>query len=142
MARDSICVAVPAAHPLAHADAILPTDLVLYPLILFSAESDLGAGSLIDQFVYTLARHCIAFRAQSLGTMLTLVALGHGIGLVGSAQVAGTRRRDVVLRPISGAAPVLTTYVLHSNCGVSEPLGAFIELARELSSADSTAEPS
>jgi DNA-binding transcriptional LysR family regulator len=141
VARDAICAVVPVAHPLVHVEVALPADLVRHPLILFSAESDLGAGSEIENFVDTLGRPHIAFRASSLGTMLTLVALGHGIGLVGSSQLTGIKRRDVVARPISGVAPSLTTYVLHSNCGVSEPLDAFIEFARELlSNADSTAE--
>lgn len=143
VSRDVMCVAVSAAHPLVHTESILPTDLVRYPLILFSAEADLGAGSQIDNFVDTLARPYIAFRANSLGTMLTLVGLGHGIGLVGSAQMAGVKRRDVVFRPLGSAVPSLTTYVLHSDSGVSEPLETFIALARELlASADSPAAPS
>lgn len=135
--RDAICVAVPAAHPLVQADAVSPTDLARYPLILFSDESDLGAGFQVEHFRDTLTRANVAFRANSLGTLLTLVGLGHGVGLVGTAQATATRRRYVVLRPISGTAPTLTTYVLHSNCGVSKPLEAFIEFAREqLSRAD------
>lgn len=140
IARGAICAVIPAAHPLAQAEVISPTDVARYSLILFSAESDLGAGSQLDNFVYALGRPRIIFRANSLGTMLTLVALGHGIGLVGSAQMAGIKRRDVMLRTISGAAQPLETYVLHSACGLSEPLEAFIELARELLSEDSTAE--
>ena len=138
IAHDRICAAVPAPHPLARAAPIVTADLARYPLILFSGESDLGAGSQIDHFVDTFTRPYIAFRANSLGTMLTLVALGHGIGLVGSAQAAAATRRDVVLRPID-TAPPLTTYVLHSTRGVSQPLECFIEFARErFSSADST----
>jgi DNA-binding transcriptional LysR family regulator len=138
VAHDRICAAVPVAHPLAHAQAVLPTDLARYPLIMFSAESDLGSGIQVDHFVDTFTLPYIAFRANSLGTMLTLVALGHGIGLVGSAQAASTARRDVVIRPFNAAVP-LTTYVLHSNGGVSEPLGSFIEFAREqFSICDST----
>jgi len=138
VAHDQICAAVSAAHPLSHTCAVLPADLVRYPLILFSAESDLAAGFEIDHFVNTLTRPCVAFRANTLGTMLTLVALGHGIGLVGSAQATAAVRRDIVLRPIE-AAPPLTTYVLHSNGEVSAPLGDFIEFAREhFSNADST----
>jgi DNA-binding transcriptional LysR family regulator len=138
IASDVICAVVPIEHPLAHATTALPTALTGYPLVLFGPESDMGAGYQIDSFVDTLTRPSVAVRANSLGTMLTLVALGHGIGLVGSAQMTGVQRRDVVLRPIGGATPSLTTYVLHANCGVSEPLEAFIELARELfSSADS-----
>lgn len=125
---------------MAQAEVILATDLACYSLILFNAESDLGAGSQIDDFVDALGRPRVAFRASSLGTMLTLVALGHGVGLVGSAQMTGVKRRDVVLRTIGGAAPPLVTYVLHSTCGLSEPLEAFIELTRELLSADSTVE--
>jgi DNA-binding transcriptional LysR family regulator len=138
--RDAVCAVIPAAHPLAQAEDISTTDLAHYSLILFSAESDLAAGSRIDDFVDTLGRPRIAFRANSLGTMLTLVALGHGVGLLGAAQMTGIKRRDVVLRPISGAALSLATYVLHSTCGVSEPLETFIELARELLSGESTAE--
>jgi DNA-binding transcriptional LysR family regulator len=143
IASDVLCAAVPATHPLGRAEITLPADLVRYPLILFSAESDLGAGPKIENFVNALGRPYVAFRANSLGTMLTLVALGHGISLVTAAQMAAVNRSDVVLRPISGAAPRLSTYILHSNCGVSKPLEVFIELARELLSCDdSTASPS
>lgn len=143
VARDALCVALPTTHPLTHAESVLPSDLGRYPLILFSAEADLGAGAQMDNFIDTLARASVAFRANSLGTMLTLVGLGHGIGLVGSAQMAGVRRRDVVFRPLASAVLLLTTYVLHSGSGVSEPLEAFISLARELlSSGDSPAAPS
>jgi DNA-binding transcriptional LysR family regulator len=136
IARDALCAVLPAAHPLTHADAISIADLACYSLILFSAESDLGAGTQINEFVETIGRCRIAFRASSLGTMLTLVALGHGIGLIGSTQMTAINRRDVALRAVSGGTDSLSTYVLHSSCGVSEPLSAFIELARELLSAD------
>jgi DNA-binding transcriptional LysR family regulator len=140
VASDSICAVIPAAHPLAQAEVISSTELACYSLIMFSAESDLAAGSQLDDFVDALGRPRVAFRANSLGTMLTLVALGHGVGVLGSAQMTGIKRRDVVVRTIRGEAPPLVTYVLHSDCGVSEPLVAFIELARELLSEDSTAE--
>ena len=128
--RDTIYAIIPAAHSLAQVEVISSADLACHSLILFSTESDLGAGSEIDSFADTLGRAHIAFRAHSLGTMLALVALGHGIGLVGSAQMMGLKRRDIVLRPIGGATPPITTYVLHTNCGMSAPLEAFIELAR------------
>ncbi|MBI5277752.1 MAG: LysR family transcriptional regulator [Burkholderiales bacterium] len=139
VASDTVCAVVPSGHPFARANLISPADLTRHSLILFSTESDLGGGSRIDNFVGTLANPVIAFRANSLGIMLGLVALGHGIGLVGSAQMTGVNRRGIVLRPIGGAVPSLTTYLLHSDSGISEPLEAFIELARELASgADST----
>jgi DNA-binding transcriptional LysR family regulator len=139
VARDPVCAVVPTAHPLANSDAILSVDLADYSFILFSAESDLGAEYQIDDFVETLIRPHVAFRANSLGTMLTLVGLGHGIGLVGTAQAMAIARRDVVRRSISDIAPDLTTYVLHSTGGISEPLENFIEFAREaFSKVDST----
>jgi DNA-binding transcriptional LysR family regulator len=140
ISRDAICAVIPGAHPLAQAENVLPADLANYSLILFSAESDLGAGRVIDDFVETFANGHIAFRASSLSTMLTLVALGHGVGLVGSAQMTGLRRRDVVLRPIGGAIPAITTYVLHPSSGVSKRLSEFIDLATKYLSAESTAE--
>jgi DNA-binding transcriptional LysR family regulator len=140
--RDVICAVVPAAHPLGQAEVLSATDLARCSLILFSAESDLGAGATIDDFVGALGRPHIAFRANSLGTMLTLVALGHGIGIVGSAQMTGIGRRDVLVREISGDMPQLVTYVLHSDCGLSEPLNAFIEFTRKLQAGgDSTCAP-
>jgi DNA-binding transcriptional LysR family regulator len=143
IAHNRLCVAFPAAHPLAHADSILQTDLIRYPLILFSPEVDLGAGFQVESFVESFARPHIAFRANSLGTMLSLVGLEHGIGFVGSAQVAGINRSDVQFRPLGSAGPSITTYVLHSDSGVSEPLQAFIGLAREqLASGDSPGAPS
>lgn len=141
--RDPIYVAIPYQHPLATMEAVHPDDLARHPLILFGAESDLGGGSQVASFVNTLTTSVVAARATTLGTLLSLVALGHGIGLVGAAQISGVRRSDVELRRIGGGSvPSLTTYVLHADCGVSEPLDAFIELARELSSAESEAEPS
>jgi len=127
---DAIYAVVPALHSLANANIALSSDLSQHPLILFNAESDLGGGPVLDDFVETLARPKIAYRANSLGTLLTLVALGHGIGLVGSAQVKGVRRKDVVLRPIVGAAPSLTTYVLHSDRRVCEVVQDFIAFVR------------
>jgi DNA-binding transcriptional LysR family regulator len=140
IARDAICAVIPGVHPLAQAETVLPADLANYSLILFSAESDLGAGRVVDDFVETFAKGHIAFRASSLSTMLTLVALGHGVGLVGSAQMTGLRRRDLVLRPIGGVIPAITTYVLHPSSGVSKRLSAFIDLATKYLITESTAE--
>lgn len=133
VASNEICAVVPAFHPIANADVPV-AELCKHQLILFGAESDLGGGPLLDAFVGTLTRPNVAHRANSLGALLTLVALGHGIGLVGSAQMKGVQRGDVILRPIVGIEPSLTTYVLHSNRGISDPLNAFIELARKLHS--------
>src|SRR4051794_27581959 len=60
VARDSVCVAVPAAHPLVYADVVRPTDVIRYPLILFSDESDLGTGFRLESFVNAQARINVA----------------------------------------------------------------------------------
>jgi DNA-binding transcriptional LysR family regulator len=133
IARDSVCALIPAAHPLVHTEDLSTRDLACYSLILFSTESDLAPCPDIDEFLNRIGQPPVAFRASSLGTMLTLVALGHGVGLIGSAQMIGIRRRDVVLRTICGATPRAVTYLLHSSRGVSKPLASFIELARGLS---------
>lgn len=138
--QDPIFAVLPALHPLVRLTNAIPVDLNGHPLILFGAESDIGGGVQIDNFVNTLANPCVADRASSLGVMLTMVGLGNGIGLVGASQMAGVKRTDVVLRPLGGAAPALTTYVLHADCGISEPLSRFIDHARALSlTADPTA---
>jgi DNA-binding transcriptional LysR family regulator len=129
--RDFICAVLPTRHVLTQGDVVQPTDLSSYPLILFSADSDLGGASQIEHFVGTLGKPYIAARAGSLGTLLTLVALGHGIGLVGYAQMTGVRRPDVELRTISGARRELKTFVLHAASGASEPVKDLIDLARQ-----------
>lgn len=132
VAGDFICAVMPPKHPLSSVDAVQAADLGRLPLILFSAESDLGGGSQISHFVESLGNPYIAARPGSLGTLLTLVALGHGVGLVGAAQMAGIHRSDIEVRRITGAVPQLKTYVLHAASRASEPLKDFIELARQL----------
>lgn len=91
IARNPLWAVFPSGHPHACSGVAVPAELARHPLILFSAESDLGGGSQIGDFAETLGQPHIASRANSLGTMLTLVALGQGIGLVGSAQMAAIK---------------------------------------------------
>lgn len=112
IARDAIFAMLPAAHPLALAEVISTTNLACSSLILLSSDSDWGAESQVDKFVDTLGRPHVVFRTSSLGTMLTLVALGHGIGLVGSAQATGVKRGSVVLRTVGRVTPPLTFWNL------------------------------
>jgi DNA-binding transcriptional LysR family regulator len=140
---DAICAVLSPGHPLANFDVISHSELARWPLILFSDETDLGGGSQIDDFANSLGRLHVAFRASSLGTMLTLVALGHGVGLVGGFQAMAINRRDVAVRRIAGVEATIVTYVLHSDCGVSEPLSALIDLVRRLAATtESPAGPS
>ncbi len=140
---DPVCAVLSADHPLTRSEGISRMQMSGQPLILFSAESDLGGNAHIDGLANVLTNPVIAYRASSLGTMLAGVALGHGIGLVGTAQLVGVRHRNLVTKPISDGGLSVTTYVLRSSCGLSEPLEGFIQLARDVTStADWKAMPS
>lgn len=132
IASDPIVAVMAAEHPLAQ-DIDAPVDLRGQGLVLFGIESDLGVGAQIDCLVDAFGPFEVLGRASSLGAMLMMVGLGHGIGLIGESQTAGLKRTDVVVRPLRDVAPALTMYVLHADCGISEPLSIFIDHVRAMS---------
>jgi len=64
---------------------------------------------------------------NSLELMLTLVAAGYALALVGASQVSACRNADVIGRPLAGRSPTLTTYLLRRNADPSETLSRFID---------------
>ncbi|MEU5366850.1 LysR family transcriptional regulator [Streptomyces sp. NPDC005925] len=101
--QEPLVVALPSPHPLASATAVTVNDLAGEPLVLFPRASGPGYW---DQLDALLRQAGIALEpaaeADHVTTMLGLVALGAGLGLVpASAQVlqlAGVRFRPLTPR--------------------------------------------
>lgn len=61
--------------------------------------------------------------------MLALVAAGYGVGFSTAAHVVACRQADVIVRPLDEDSAALTTYLLHPEGAMSEPLRHFIDRA-------------
>jgi DNA-binding transcriptional LysR family regulator len=61
--------------------------------------------------------------------LLTLVATGHGAGLLSAAQAQTIHRPDLVVRPLHPTGPRVTTFLLQRSSGASEVVARFTERA-------------
>jgi DNA-binding transcriptional LysR family regulator len=124
---DPVAVVVPARHPLVAHKRIPLAEALKYPLVMCHPEAGSGCHKQIE---VVLRSHpvnpTIADYATSLELMLTLVGAGYGIGFAIASQVALFQRDDVVVRPVAGRAPMLTTYLLYADREPSEPLRHFM----------------
>ena len=64
--------------------------------------------------------------------MLALVAAGYGVGFSTAAHVMACRQADVIVRPLDEDSAALTTYLLHPEGAMSEPLRHFIDRAQRV----------
>lgn len=126
--HDPLMVAVPARHPLL-AYKCLPLDEVLrYPLALGDAHIYEGHARQVDRVLRQVSQEpLIAERVASFDLMMTLVSAGFALGLAGASQIAASRERTVVARPLAGHSHTLTTYLLRVDSEPSGPLARFIE---------------
>jgi DNA-binding transcriptional LysR family regulator len=126
--HDPLMVAVPARHPLL-AYKRLPLDEVLrYPLALGDATIYEGHARQVDRVLRQVSQEpLIAERVASFDLMMTLVSAGFALGLAGASQIAASRERTVVARPLAGHSHTLTTYLLRVDGEPSDTLARFIE---------------
>lgn len=80
----------------------------------------------------------VAEYAASHGLMLTLVAAGYGLGFSTAAHLATCQPADVVVRPLAGQSASITTYLLRTEGGMTEPLQRFIERAERICHQDAS----
>jgi len=64
--------------------------------------------------------------------MLALVAAGYGVGFSTAAHAVACRQADVIVRPLDEDSAALTTYLLHPEGAMSEPLRHFIDRAQRV----------
>lgn len=125
---DPLVVAVPARHPLLKYKRIPLHEVLRYPLVMGDPLHCEG----YDRQVMRLLRRVdveplIAERVCSLDLLLTLVAAGYALALVGASHFAACKNPDVICRPLAGRSPMLTTWLLRRDDVPSETLTRFID---------------
>jgi len=126
--NDPLMVAVPARHPLLAYKRIPLEEVLRYPLVLGDPHACEGYARQIERVLRQVDQEpLIAERVASNDLMMALVAAGFALGLAGASQIAVSRERGVVARPLAGRTPMLTTYLLRLNSEPSETLTRFIE---------------
>lgn len=125
---DPLVVAVPARHPLLTHKRIPLEEVLRYPIVMCDPQLCEGYGRQIARLLRRVDMEpLIAEQVTSFDLMLTLVAAGYALALVGASQVATCNNPDVVYRPLAGRSPMLTTYLLRRDAEPSETLIRFID---------------
>lgn len=125
---DPLVVVVPARHPLLMHKRIPLDEVLRYPLVMCDPRLCEGYSRQIDRLLRRVDMEpLVAEKVASFDLMLTLVAAGYALALVGASQVAACRNPDVVCRPLAGRSPMLTTYLLRRDTDPSETLNRFID---------------
>lgn len=133
--REPLALAVPARSPLlAYTHVPLP-EAMRYPMVLWDPTACAGIHRQVDRILRKVTdAPIVAERVTSSALMMTLVAAGYGIGLAPAAQIVACRPLGVVMRPLAGLSPQLTTYLLRPHGKVSDSLSRFARRAMRVSS--------
>ncbi len=115
-----------AKHPLLNRKRIPLEEVLRYHVVMGDPHVCEGYCWQIARVLRTVETEPrMAEEVASLDLMLTLVAAGYALALVGASQIAACRSPDVTSRPLAGISPVLTTYLLWADTVPSEPLARF-----------------
>lgn len=127
---DPLVIAVPTRHPLLAHKRIPIEEVVRYPLVLCHPENCEGCHRQIERILRTVDMEpIVAEHVSNFGLMMMLVAAGYGLGFATEAHMAYCPHPEVVFRPLTGRAPMLTTYVLRPDTDPSRQLSQFIDRA-------------
>ena len=131
---DPLVVAVPARHPLLAYQRIPLDEVLRHPLVACDPQSCEGHCHQIRRILRGADREpLVVEQVSSHDLMLTLVAAGYALALVGASHLAASRREEVVARPLAGRSQVLTTWLLRRDAEPSETLRRFIERVTPIS---------
>ena len=124
---DPLVVAVPARHPLLAYQRIPLDEVLRHPLVACDPQSCEGHCHQIRRILRSADREpLVVEQVSSHDLMLTLVAAGYALALVGASHLAASHREEVVARPLAGRSQVLTTWLLRRDAEPSETLRRFI----------------
>jgi len=125
---DPLMVAVPAKHPLLMYKRVPLDEVLRYPLVMCDPKVCESYGRQIERILRAVDMDpLVAEEVASLDLMLTLVAAGYALALVGASQVTACRNPDVITRPLAGRSPMLITYLVRRDTDPSEVLSRFID---------------
>ena len=130
--HDGLCALLPRDHLLARSDTFSLAELSRYPLILPESKAMNSAQTQINRLVRQTNKHVnVVQHTNSISLMTTLVASGLGIGFASMAQLSGHGHDDVVIKPLTGHAPVSTTYMLHHAQEIPAMVLPFMKLLED-----------
>ena len=123
--HEDLVAVLPKHHPLSNYPGIKLEQFLCEPLIFYHPEEIKGSyKQVLNKISRTKAQLNIVQSANSFEFMLSLVAAGFGISLMGSSRVPMSRHANIVIRPF--AQPItLETYLVYPMEG-SNALKRFI----------------
>ncbi|HHK4927678.1 TPA: LysR substrate-binding domain-containing protein, partial [Pseudomonas aeruginosa] len=131
--QDPLVVAIPARHPLLAHKRVPLDEVVGYPLVLCHPQVCQECSRQCERLLRLVETPLVvAEYVTTHSLMLALVAAGYGVGFSTAAHVVACRQADVIVRPLDEDSAALTTYLLHPEGAMSEPLRHFIDRAQRV----------
>jgi DNA-binding transcriptional LysR family regulator len=128
--RHTLAAAVPARSPLLVYNQVPLEEILKYPIVIWHPETYEGTYRQVKRVLDTAhGEPIVGAQVESFDLMMALVAAGYGVGMGIAARIPAYRDLGVVMRPLAGCAPSLTTYLLRSHATPSDSLHRFIERA-------------
>ena len=126
--RHTLAAAVTARSPLLAYKRVPLEEILKYPLVIWHPEAYEGTYQQVKRTLDAAGGEPIAgAQVESFDLMMVLVAAGYGVGVGVATRISACRHLGVVMRPLAGLAPSLTTYLLRSNATPSDSLRRFIK---------------
>lgn len=130
--HDPVHVVLPIRHPLLAMSQVPLEEILRQPLVLGDPRHCAGCCRQIDRLLRTVpVEPLVAERVRSVNLMLTMVAAGLALALVGASQAVTNRELGIVTRPLAEPA-TLTTWLLRSAHDRRENVIRFIERVKSL----------
>ncbi|MBG4768504.1 LysR family transcriptional regulator [Pseudomonas aeruginosa] len=131
--QDPLVVAIPARHPLLAHKRVPLDEVVGYPLVLCHPQVCQECSRQCERLLRLVETPLVvAEYVTTHSLMLALVAAGYGGGFSTAAHAVACRQADVIVRPLDEDSAALTTYLLHPEGAMSEPLRHFIDRAQRV----------
>lgn len=131
--QDPLVVAIPARHPLLAHKRVPLEEVMSYPLVLCHPQMCEECSRQCERLLRRVETPpVVAEYVTTHSLMLALVAAGYGVGFSSAAHVAARRQADVIVRPLDEDSAALTTYLLHPEAAMAEPLRHFIDRAQRV----------
>lgn len=138
--QDPIHVVLPTGHPLLAMEVIPLSEVLRHPLVLGDPKYCEGCRQQIDRLISKgSAQPLVAAQVQSTYLMLSMVAAGVGLALVGASQALSNWELGILSRPLAEPA-ALTTWLLRSTRVARQNVARFVE--RVIAMREDTSPPS
>jgi len=136
--QEELVVALPKRHPLLKERTILLDQFLTQPLIFYHPQQLQGSYQQISQKInLSEMQPMIVQYAKSFEFMLSLVAAGFGISMIGNSRKEIAHSANIATRPFATRL-TLETYLLHSSSASSNALKSFIHRTNSLKNSINT----